>query len=90
MTADAIPRPGPDVVFTRFDATSAALLHLKTKRYYTLNETGARIWELLVSGKAPREIATSLNEEYDIGLDEAETCVIELLNDLRAEGLVTA
>lgn len=90
MTPDTPIRPHPDVVFTRFDETSAALLHLKTKRYYTLNETGARIWELLAAGKGPDEIARALTEEYEIDMDGAHACVAEWMQELHSEKLVEA
>jgi hypothetical protein len=43
----------PSVVFTRLNDTEAVLLHLETKRYYSLNETGARLWELLATTELP-------------------------------------
>jgi hypothetical protein len=89
MTSHATVHPDPDVVYTRFDESSAALLHLKTKRYYTLNVTGATIWELMARGEGSRTIAAALHDVYDIELDAAEAYVIELLDDLRKEGLVT-
>lgn len=88
MTPDPTIRPHPDVVYTRFDETSGALLHLKTKRYYTLNETGARIWELLVAGEGVAAIAAALHTEYEITEDEAAAHVAELVNELRGEKLV--
>ena len=86
--ADVAQKPHPDVVFTRFDETSAALLHLRTKRYYTLNETAARVWELLGEGRDRTEIATIVGAEFDVGLDEATSCVEDVLTDFASEGLV--
>ena len=45
LTSDTPMSPHPSVVFTRLDAAEAILLHLGTKRYYSLNETGARVDE---------------------------------------------
>ncbi len=86
----SIEKPHPDVVFTRFDETSAALLHLRSKRYYTLNETAARVWELLAAGSPRQDIVTSLVAEFEVEIDEARTCVRELLAELASEGLVVA
>ena len=77
----------PDVVYTRFDDTSAALLNLKTKRYYTLNETGARIWELLEERQDLTSILDVLRTEFEV--DDARSCVEGFLEDLRGEELVT-
>jgi hypothetical protein len=78
----------PDVVYTRFDETSAALLNLKTKRYYTLNETGARIWEMVEGGEEISTVVRVLVEEFEVDTQQAEACVTDFLTDLRGEGLV--
>jgi hypothetical protein len=44
--ADAACHPDPNVVFTRLGENDGVLLHLNTKRYYSLNGTGSRLWEL--------------------------------------------
>ncbi len=78
----------PDVVYTRFDETSAALLNLKTKRYYTLNETGARIWELLEAGQDMPVILEVIQTEFEVDDGEAGSCVRGFLDELRGEGLL--
>jgi len=81
-------KPNPDVVFTRFDETSAALLNLRSKRYYTLNETGARIWELMESGEGPAAIVARLEAEFEVTETDARDAVDAFFEDLRGEGLV--
>jgi hypothetical protein len=87
-TAKAHFRPHPSVVFTRLDATEAVLLHLETQRYYSLNETGARLWELLHDGLTPHAIAAALQEEYTVEAAPALDAVLALVEDLHQEGLV--
>ena len=81
-------RPHPKVVFTSLDASQAALLHLDTKRYYSVNETGALIWRMLESEPSPEAIAAEISSEYDLGEDEALPYVLEFLGELEEEGLV--
>ena len=88
MTTELRVKPNPDVVFTRFDETSAALLHLKTKRYYTLNETGSLIWDLITQEVEVNDIAVRITETYDVGVDDAREYVVEFLTSLRREGLL--
>ncbi len=76
----------PDVVFTRFDESSAALLNLRTKRYYSLNETAARVWELLAEGRDHAAVAATLVAEFQVELDQAESCVSDLLDAARRRG----
>lgn len=67
----------------------AVLLHMETKRYYSLNETGALIWRLLQQRVALPEILKQLVATYQVGVVDAERAVGRLLADLRAESLVT-
>lgn len=83
-------RSHPDVVFTPLDDAEGILLHLETKRYYTLNETGCRIWELAAMGRTPAEIAHVLAEEYEVTPDAARRHTEALLDELRGEQLLLA
>ncbi len=81
--------PHPNVVSTRFSDTSAALLHLETKRYYTLNETGLRIWEKLEEGMDSALIAAALHDEFAVTVADAEAHVAKFKAALSQEGILT-
>ena len=49
---------------------------------YTLNETGAFIWELIDGRKNIEEIIKSLTEEYDIGYESASEDVLSFINNM--------
>lgn len=49
--------PDPEVIVTELEGKEAVLLHLGTRMYFTLNETGLRIWQMLSSGLTPGEIS---------------------------------
>lgn len=66
----------------------AVLLHLYTKRYFSLNETGSRIWSLLEQQASEEEIVDALVREYDVEKPEATRALSQLLGDLVAEGLI--
>ncbi len=88
MTGKMPVRPHREVVYTSLDDSQAALLHLGTKRYYSLNETGMRIWGLLEEAAGTQDIAAALESEFDVGTEEASLCVAEFLEELSREGLV--
>ena len=46
----------PEVLYTKLDDGEAVLLHLGTTTYYTLNQTGARIWKLLGDGHSVQDV----------------------------------
>ena len=78
----------PNVVFTDLDESQAALLHLDSKRYYSVNATGARIWTLLATGMSPAAITAEIRKEYRVAQDDAMSYVLEFLEELKEEGLV--
>lgn len=67
----------------------AVLLHMRTKRYYSLNETGAAIWQLLTDEVPIDEISIRLAERYDVDRPAADEAVGCLLDDLAAESLIS-
>ena len=61
-------------------------------RYHTLNDVGARVWELLADGTTLAAIVGTIRTEYDVplvgGVDPVEQDVTTLLRHLRAAGLL--
>ncbi|MBX6331502.1 MAG: PqqD family protein [Gemmatimonadaceae bacterium] len=66
----------------------AVLLSLHTKRYFSLNETGTRVWALLGEAKSADEIAAALAGEYAVSGEEARAAVDALIAELVAEQLL--
>lgn len=90
VTLSTKARPDPDVLFTGLRNGESVLLHLGTKTYYSLNETGTRIWRLLAEGLEVGEIGRRLEAEYDVTLEHAQSSVIQLVEALVSEKLVLA
>jgi Coenzyme PQQ synthesis protein D (PqqD) len=65
------------------------VLHMDTKRYYSLNETGAEIWALMAAGEDCAAIADRLTDLYDISIDDAQAAVDKVAGELASEGLIT-
>jgi len=80
-------RPIPDVVYRELEG-EMVLVHLGTNRIYSLNETGARFWELLASGSERPEIERQLLDEFDVQPSELQQEIDSILAALAAEGLV--
>jgi hypothetical protein len=88
LAPETVLHPHPSLVFTRLDDSEAVLLHLDTKRYYTLNETGTRIWELLQQGRCANEIIQGLQDDYALTDEEAMPLLLAFVDELQQEGLV--
>ncbi len=79
-------RPHPDVI-SRILEREAVLLDLTSGAYFGLNETGARIWELLVEHDT-EEIAARLAQEFEVPAAEASAAVDRLIQELLGKHLV--
>lgn len=77
----------PDAAFAAVE-DGAVVLHMGTKRYYSLNETGMFVWCRLEDGIACAEIVAQVVDEYEVGIAEAEIAVARLLDELVQESLL--
>jgi len=80
-------RPIPDVVYRELEG-EMVLVHLGTNRIYSLNETGARFWELLASGSERAEIERQLLDEFVVEPQDLRQEIDSMLGALAEEGLV--
>ncbi len=78
----------PDAAFAAVPG-GGVVLHMDTKRYYSLNETGAEIWALMAAGDDSTAIADRLTDLYDISIDDAQAAVDKVATELASEGLIT-
>ena len=66
----------------------AFLLNTQTNKYFALEKVGARLWEFLNEGKQLQECYRKLLEEYQVEAVQLEKDVLELINQLKENGLV--
>ena len=69
-------------------AGEAAILHLGSGMYYSLDRVGARVWSLVQSSTSFRRIRDTLLAEYDVTAERLERDLTEILNTLLAERLI--
>ncbi len=65
-----------------------AVLNLKTNRFFVLNSTGARLWELLQSGRDLSSIEEQLRSEFEVDPEELAAEVKRMLQSLKDEQLI--
>ena len=66
----------------------AAILHMSSGVYYGLDPVGARIWKLLEQPKSVADLRTAIVDEYDVESTKCESDLLNLLEKMRAEGLI--
>lgn len=86
--ADTRLHLAPQVVSHTLEDT-VALLNVDTGLYYTVDGPGIILVESCGSGKSLRQITEQVCGEYEVEEEEALADLIELAEDLLAEGLVT-
>ena len=78
----------PDAACASVD-DGAVVLHMGTRRYFSLNETGATIWRMLEDDVVLGEIPARLSELYEVDAAAAASAVDQLLGELAGEQLIT-
>lgn len=78
----------PETVLAANLQSEAVLLHMDSRRYYQLNETGQFIWKLLEQGKNGAEIVAQIVATYDVSRDVATAEYERLIGELGTHGLV--
>lgn len=77
----------PLQVFSKID-NEVIMLSLKEGNYHSLNEVGARIWELIEQSIDVNTLVSTLLKEYNISNSICEKETLDLLNDLYEQGLI--
>jgi hypothetical protein len=77
----------PNVVSARA-ADATVLMDQKRGTYYTLNEVGGRVWELVDAGGTVSEMVERLLEEYDVSRGQLEADVAATLRQLLDDRLL--
>ena len=86
VSLKSIPSPSPSIV-TRKTGNEYVLVPIANNiadmnSVYTLNETGAFIWELIDGKRSVEELIAAVTSEYDIEKKTATKDVFSILNNL--------
>ena len=80
--------PNEDVMFRRL-GERMILIHLQSNEIFDLNETSARMWELLVETGEPDAVEARLAGEFDVDPADLHREVASTLATLAQNGLIT-
>jgi hypothetical protein len=87
MSSDKVTVPGH--VLVRFLDKEAVLLNIDTERYFGLDETGARMWQLATTAETIDAAYQKLLGEYDVDAQTLREHLSELMDKLVENGLLT-
>ncbi len=88
LTIHSIAAPVENVVWSCID-NEAILLNLENGFYYTLNDVGCKIWELIDGKRAISGIGLEICSMYAISQQQVEQDLCGLFQDMLQEKLIT-
>jgi Coenzyme PQQ synthesis protein D (PqqD) len=66
----------------------SAILNMSNSVYYGMNAVGTRVWNLLQQPKTVQEIRDAIIDEYDVAPEQCDRDLLQLLEQMKAEGLI--
>src|ERR1700724_3616486 len=84
--SDRVVVPSP--VLVRFLDKESVLLNIETERYFGLDETGTRMWQLVTAAPKIEVAYQQLLDEYDVEPDLLRGNLTDLLGRLVENGLL--
>ena len=81
---------GPRSAISLFHELSgeAVLLNLASGQYYSLDETGTRMWVLLAEHGEIEPVIAALLQEYEVTEQQLRVDLDKLISDFTAQGLL--
>ena len=78
----------PPQVMSRLVGDETVLLDLSSGIYFGLDGVGKRIWETIAEGRSLEETATIITAEFEVNEAQAQTDLIEFVENLVERGLL--
>lgn len=85
---DVLVRNDADLLTTTVDGELIGM-SVEQGACYGLNGVGTRIWELLAEPRSIADLCEQLTGEYEVDAGQCRREVLDLMEELRAEGLVS-
>ena len=81
-----------DEVVARKVADETVLLHLNSGTYFSLDQIGGRVWEILdqTNDMTLKQVCDKIFNEYDVKREVLERDIVRLMTELEAGNLVSA
>jgi len=79
----------PDLRLTALDG-EGVVLHLGTRRYYSVSESGLDLLDALLSPRTMDELVTVLTAKYDVSAEAAEAAARAFVEEGQRSGLLSA
>lgn len=78
----------PPHVHARRIGDEVVILNVESGTYFGLDPVGARAWDLIAEGASLGVVCQTLLDEYEVGQEQLERDIAQLVQDLRNQGLL--
>ena len=85
---ETLLRRNDDILHSPVGNDETVMMSIEKGRYYSLNDVGARIWELLETPRTVGELCQRICSEFDVDAPTCEVAVLNFSRDLVANDLV--
>jgi hypothetical protein len=89
IAPDTILRRDPEILYEQV-GSNGVMFNLNAGLYHSLNDVGARIWELLETPQTAAQIRDRLLEEFDVDEQVCQTAVMDFVGKLLDRGVIHA
>ncbi len=79
--------PSAEVLHQQLEGETV-LLDLDSERYFGLDETGTRIWALLIQHQRPEVVLEHMLQEFEVDEETLKADIADLLTRLLDSGLI--
>lgn len=66
----------------------SAILNMKNSVYYGMNAVGTRVWNMIGEPRSVVQLRDALLDEYEVDAARCEQDLLQLLEQMRTEGLI--
>jgi hypothetical protein len=83
-------RPREEEVASKVIDGEAIIINLANGVYYSMDKVGALVWDRLQVGHTLDDVITAVTGSYDVAREQAESNVLDLVEELVQENLVVS
>jgi hypothetical protein len=87
LSLDSVAVASSELVSANLDG-EVIILGFRSGSYYSLNQVGVFVWDLLKEPRKASEIRDAIFAEYDVELPQCETDLLALLEELADRQLI--
>ena len=88
ITRQSIVVAARDQLTANVTGSETVIAGFRRGNYYALDAVGARVWELVQQPIAADELQRAIVDEYDVTLEQCQSDLFALLEQMEKEGLI--